>query len=71
MLPFDFHGDTTNHQHYLISLGCHMLVHPSLQVGEPPLDRVGTHAATTYLVGNEDEGGILLGEVIELTGNLL
>ena len=42
------------------------MVHPSLEVGEPPLESVGTHSAAANLVGDEDEGGVLAGEEVEL-----
>ena len=63
---FYLHRDAAHHEHHLVGLCGHILVHPSLQVGEASLDGVVAHAAAAYLVGHEDEGGVLLCEPVEL-----
>lgn len=47
-------------------MGCSILVGPSLQVGEHALYLVFRHSAQSYLVGHEDEGGVLCREAVEL-----
>ena len=56
---FYFYGYSANHQNYFIRTRGNILVHPAHQVGEPALDGIRTNPAGAYLVGNEDEGGIL------------
>ena len=56
---FYFYGNTTDHEDDFVGLGCHILVHPAHEVGEPALDGIGAHSARAYLVGDKDEGGVL------------
>jgi len=45
---------------------CDILIDPSLEVGEFALHLVVAHSAATDFVGDEDEGGVLGGEAVEL-----
>ena len=47
------------------------MVEPAEEVGEVALDGIGTYSAEAYLVGYEDEGGILTGEAVELVAEHL
>ena len=44
----------------------HILVHPALKVGETPLYGVFAHSATSNLIGDEDERGILRRKLVKL-----
>ena len=65
-LPLSLYRDSTYHEHHLIGLACHILVHPTLQVGGLPLHSILAHTTQTYLVGHEDIGGIVGCKAVEL-----
>ena len=43
-----------------------ILIHPTLQIGKLALDGILADTAAAYLVGDEDEGGFLGSETVEL-----
>ena len=61
----NFNRYSAHHQDYLVSLGGYILIEPSLEVREAPLNRIGTYAAASNLVGHEDKGGIYRGKAVK------
>jgi hypothetical protein len=44
----------------------YVLIHPTLQIRKPPLERILTDTSTANLVGHEDKRGFLSCETVEL-----
>ena len=70
-MSFYLHRYSAHHHDDLIGSGGYVLVEPAKEVGEVALDGIGTYSAEAYLVGYEDEGGILAGEAVELVAEHL
>ena len=66
IILFYSHGNTGNHQNNFVRPISYILVHPSLQIREPPLNRVNRNSPHTDLVRDENKGCLLPGEPVEL-----
>ena len=66
-ISLDFHGDATDHKDNLISMLGYILIHPTLKVGKAALDSIVTHTTRADFIGDKDESGVLLGEVVKLS----
>ena len=62
----DGNGDAADHEDDFVGMAGYILVHPALEVGELTLEGIVAGAAHAYLVGDEDESGVLRGEAVEL-----
>ena len=66
LISFYLYRNATHHQDDLVGFLCDVLVHPAFQVGELTLEGIIADTAQPYLVGDEDLGGIVGCESIEL-----
>ena len=66
IILFYSHGYSGNHQDNFVRPISYILIHPSLQIRELPLNRVNRNSPHTDLVRDENKGCLLPGEPVEL-----